>query len=468
MPTEIYLVKVGMTMTEGMVEKWFIPDGAQVKTGELVYALETEKINLDVDAETDGTVKHLVEPGVMMAPGDVVGYIYAAGEEIPAELPAPSGQAVNLAAPGQPTSEPAPAAATFAAAATRGDGGRILSSPAARRLAGELGVEIAQLKGTGPGGRILEADVAGGAAAAKVAPLSAAPASSATPGPSSPLARRRASELGVDLATVQGTGPGGRITKDDVEAAAAAPAASPSAARAPVDVSGPGAGESIPVKGIRKTIATRMKESLNTSAQLTMDMDVNMEDAVRLRTQLIDEWQVEGVRPTYTDLVVRAVAKALRLHPMMNSEFRDTEIALLPEVHVGIAVAIDEGLLVPVIRDADRRDLKSISLEASRLADAARTGTLGLDEMAGGTFTVSALGMYGVTSFTPIINAPQAGILGVNQIYDGLAWEGDTPVKRKTMCLSLTWDHRINDGAPAAQFLGTVRDLLEAPYRLLV
>jgi pyruvate dehydrogenase E2 component (dihydrolipoamide acetyltransferase) len=469
MPTEIYLVKVGMTMTEGMVEKWFISDGAQVKTGELVYALETEKINLDVDAEADGTVKHLVEPGVMMAPGDVVGYIYAAGEEIPAELPMPSGQAVSLAVPAsQLAAEPASTELTVAPAAARGDGGRILSSPAARRLAAELGVDIDRINGSGPGGRIVEADIASGAAMAKAAAPATSATRGATPGPSSPLARRRAAELGVDLATVQGTGPGGRITKDDVEAAAAAPAASPSAARAPGAVSGAGAGETIPVKGIRKTIAARMKASLDSSAQLTMDMDVSMEDAVRLRTQLIDEWEVEGVRPTYTDLVVRAVAKALRLHPMMNSEFRDTEIALLPEVHVGIAVAIDEGLLVPVIRDADRRDLKSISLEASRLADAARTGTLGLDEMAGGTFTVSALGMYGVTSFTPIINAPQAGILGVNQIYDGLAWEGDTPVKRKTMCLSLTWDHRINDGAPAAQFLGTVRDLLEAPYRLLV
>ena len=458
MPTEIYLVKVGMTMTEGMVEQWFVPDGGEVKTGEMVYALETEKINLDVDAETDGIVKHLVAPGVTMAPGDVVGYIYAAGEEIPAELPTPSGQAAAAPA-SQPSAEPTTSTvATISPAATRGDGGRILSSPAARRLAGELGVEIAQLNGSGPGGRIVETDVE---VASKAAP--GAPAA-ATAGPSSPLARRRATELGVDLATVQGTGPGGRITKDDVEAAAARPAA----ARAPTAGSGATAGETVPVKGIRKTIATRMKDSLDSSAQLTMDMEVSMEDAVRLRAQLIDEWQVEGVRPTYTDLVVRAVAKALRLHPMMNSEFRDTEIALLAEVHVGVAVAIEEGLLVPVIRDADQRDLKSISLEASRLADAARTGTLGLDEMAGGTFTVSALGMFGVDSFTPIINAPQAGILGVNRIYDGLAWEGDTPVKRKVMRLSLTWDHRINDGAPAAQFLGTVRDLLEAPYRLLV
>jgi pyruvate dehydrogenase E2 component (dihydrolipoamide acetyltransferase) len=463
MPTEIYLVKVGMTMTEGMVEQWFIPDGGEVKSGELVYALETEKINLDVDAEADGIVKHLVEPGVTMAPGDVVGYIYAAGEEIPAELPAPSGQAAT--APAIQSAEPTTSSvATIAPAANRGDGGRILSSPAARRLAGELGVDMSQLNGSGPGGRIVEADID---AAAKAAPAPAAIAG-ATAGPSSPLARRRAAELGVDLATVQGTGPGGRITKDDVDAAAAAPAARPAAARAPAAGSGAIAGQTVPVKGIRKTIATRMKDSLDSSAQLTMDMDVNMEETVRLRAQLIDEWEVEGVRPTYTDLVVRAVAKALRQHPMMNSEFRDTEIALLPEVHVGIAVAIDEGLLVPVIRDADQRDLKSISLEAARLADAARTGALGLDEMAGGTFTVSALGMFGVDSFTPIINAPQAGILGVNRIYDGLAWEGDTPVKRKIMRLSLTWDHRINDGAPAAQFLGTIRDLLEAPYRLLV
>ena len=464
MPTEIYLVKVGMTMTEGMVEQWFIPDGGEVKSGELVYALETEKINLDVDAEADGIVKHLVEPGVTMAPGDVVGYIYAAGEEIPAELPASTGQAATAPATQSTAAATPSSVATIAPAANRGDGGRILSSPAARRLAGELGVDMSQLNGSGPGGRIVEADID---AASKATPTPAA-AVAATAGPSSPLARRRATELGVDLATVQGTGPGGRITKDDVEAAAAAPAVRPAVARAPVAGSGAIAGETVPVKGIRKTIATRMKDSLDTSAQLTMDMDVSMEEAVRLRTQLIDEWEVEGVRPTYTDLVVRAVAKALRQHPMMNSEFRDTEIALLPEVHVGIAVAIDEGLLVPVIRDADQRDLKSISLEAARLADAARTGALGLDEMAGGTFTVSALGMFGVDSFTPIINTPQAGILGVNRIYDGLAWEGDTPVKRKIMRLSLTWDHRINDGAPAAQFLGTVRDLLEAPYRLLV
>ena len=267
-----------------------------------------------------------------------------------------------------------------------------------------------------------------------------------------------------------GTGPGGRITKEDVERAAANPSAAPKAVSAkptaaPAATSG---GQRVPVKGIRKTIATRMHDSLRNSAQLTMDMDVNMDDAVKLRTQLIAEWEAQNVRPTYTDLVVKAAAKALRGHPLMNSTFGETEIALLSEIHVGIAVAIDAGLVVPVIRHVDALAVRELALESARLAALARDGKLGLDDMAGGTFTVSALGMYGVDSFTPILNAPQSGILGVNRIRDDVAWDGDRPVKRKTMRLSLTWDHRVLDGAPAAQFLGAVRDLLEAPYRLLV
>jgi pyruvate dehydrogenase E2 component (dihydrolipoamide acetyltransferase) len=152
----------------------------------------------------------------------------------------------------------------------------------------------------------------------------------------------------------------------------------------------------------------------------------------------------------------------------MNSLMNEIEIVLLPEVHVGIAVALEEGLVVPVVRDTARRDLKAIAQETSRLAKAAREGALSMDDFAGGTFTVSTLGMFGVDAFTPILNPPQAGILGVNRIRDDVGWEGDRPVRRKAMTLSLTWDHRILDGEPAARFLGTVRDLLEAPYRLLV
>ena len=328
--------------------------------------------------------------------------------------------------------------------------GRLFSSPAARRLARELNVEIGTVNGSGPNGRIVEADVQA-AATAKPEPAKA-PASS-------PMARKLARELGVDLSTVQGTGPGGRITKEDVEQAASAPAAPELA---------PAEDRAVPVRAMRRTIARRMYDSQRSSAQLTMDMDVNMDDAVKLRTQLVDEWRDEGLRPTYTDLVIRASAKALAKHPNMNSVYGETEITLRGDINVGMAVALEEGLIVPVVRHADRLTMKQLVQESARLATAARDGTLTPDDLHDGTFTVSALGMFGVDSFTPIINAPQSGILGVNRIRDGVRWEGATPRKTREMRLSLTWDHRVLDGAPAAQFLATVRDLLEAPYRLLV
>ena len=450
LPKEIYLVKVGMNMTEGIVEEWCIADGATVKKGGLLYRLETEKVNLDVDAEVTGIVKHIVAEGVPMKPGDVVGYIYEADEAVPDILSRTGGPAAGAAAATVEASPadaaPPPAAATVP---TAGDG-RLFSSPAARRLARELNVEITTVNGTGPNGRIVEGDVQA-AATARPEPAKA-PASS-------PMARKLARELGLDLNRIQGTGPGGRITKEDVELAASAPAAPEFA---------PAEDRTIPVRAMRRTIARRMYESLQTSAQLTMDMDVNMDDAVKLRTQLIDEWEDEGLRPTYTDLVIRASAKALAKHPDMNSVYGETEITLRGDVNVGMAVALEEGLIVPVIRHANRIAMKQLAQESSRLAVAARDGTLTPDDLHDGTFTVSALGMFGVDSFTPIINAPQSGVLGVNRIRDGVRWEGATPRKTREMRLSLTWDHRVLDGAPAARFLGAVRDLLEAPYRLLV
>ena len=445
MPTEIYLVKVGMNMTEGIVEEWCVADGERVEQGDLLYRLETEKVNLDVDAEASGVVRHIVAEGVPMKPGDVVGYIYQPGESIPDSLPTAGGPILSLDTPAA-----GPSPAVPAAIATGGDG-RLRSSPAARRLAREMSVDIAEVNGTGPGGRIVEADVQAAAAAAPEPAKAAA---------SSPMARKLARELGVDLSRIAGTGPSGRITKQDVERAASRDLAPPDFA--------PTADRTVPVRAMRKTIATRMYESLRTSAQLTMNMDVGMDDAVKLRNQLIDEWRDEDLRPTYTDLVIRAAAKALKKHPNMNSVFGDAQITLLGDIHVGMAVALEEGLIVPVVRHANQLTMKQLVQESARLAAAARGGTLTPDDVHGGTFTVSALGMFGVDSFTPIINAPQSGILGVNRIRDGVRWEGATPRKTQQMRLSLTWDHRVLDGAPAAQFLGAVRDLLEAPYRLLV
>lgn len=456
MPREIYLVKVGMTMTEGMVSEWFIADGAEVKKGEMLYALETEKVNLDVDAEADGIVKHVVEVGINMEPGDVVGYIFEPGETVEDVLSNPGAASATPESQSDVTqAEVQPVAAPAAAPVASVVPGQIKSSPAARRLARELGVAISELSGSGPGGRIIERDVA----AAGKNPAAAAN-HLAKDIKASPLAKRIAAERGIDLGRVQGTGPGGRIVQSDLDQPL-------SSQLAPAVGSGPQAGEIIPLKGMRKTIAQRMHKSLMDSAQLTMDMSANMDDTVKLRGQLISEWK--GVsRPSFTDLVVKATAKALKLHPQMNSQMSSDGIHLISEVHIGIAVALPEGLVVPVIRNADQLDLKDLAIESARLAKAAKEGTLGLDDYAGGTFTISALGMYGVDSFTPIINQPQSGILGVNQIFDGLAWDGDTPVKQKQMNLSLTWDHRVLDGAPAAEFLQSVVKFLEEPYRLLL
>ena len=461
MPKELYLVKVGMSMTEGMVSEWFVQDGGQVKKGEMVYALETEKVNLDVDSDYTGTVKHLVEVGVTLEPGDVVGYIFEAGEDIPETLPGSPAAASEAELSVREASVEASPEPVIAQVAAPSADGHIKSSPAARRLAKELGVDYTQVAGTGPGGRIVEADIqAASQSGAAVSKVSAVIATGPEP-KASPLAKRLASERGVDLRNVQGTGPGGRIVQSDIENAAITSANA-------ATVSGPRAGERVPVKGMRKTIAARMHQSLQESAQLTMDMEVNMDDVVKMRSSLVEEWANEGVKPTYTDIVMKAVAKALRAHPMMNSQFLGAEIALMTEINVGMAVALPEGLVVPVVRNVDQLSIKELARETSRLAVAARGGTLGLDDYAGGTFTVTALGMYGVDSFTPIINQPQTGIMGVNRIFDGVEWSGEKPVKTKKMNLSLTWDHRAVDGAPAAEYLVEVRNLLQSPYRLLV
>jgi len=456
MPREIYLVKVGMTMTEGMVSEWFIADGAEVKKGEMLYALETEKVNLDVDAEADGTVKHLVEVGVTLAPGDVVGYIFEQGESIPDVLPGATSQP-DIVVNEEPVA--VESTAPMAVEDVVSDG-YVKASPAARRLAKELNVNYQTLQGTGPGGRIVEADVqsaASGQIASQQQSVAAIQSQSSANIKASPLAKRIAEQRAIDLSQVRGTGPGGRIVQSDLENLGASI----------TQASGPAAGDVVAVKGMRKTIAQRMYQSLQDSAQLTMDMAAVMEDAVRLREQLIREWD-GAARPTFTDLVIKAAAKALQKHPLMNSQFSDAGIQLLNEIHVGIAVALPEGLVVPVVRHADKLSLKEIAIESARLAASAREGTLGLDDYAGGTFTISALGMFGVDSFTPIINQPQSGILGVNRILDGIAWEGETPVRQKQMNLSLTWDHRVLDGAPAAEFLQTVVEYLSEPYRLLV
>ena len=445
MPTEIYLLKVGMTMTEGIVDEWYVADGDQVQSGEPVYRLETEKVNMDVEADVSGVVKHIAQVGETLAPGDVVGWIFAVDEPIPDVLPTPKSNPNIASLDGDDQVQSSSNVAPQSTLASNEK--HIKASPAARRIARERGVSLDGVVGSGPGGRIVENDVP-----------DAVPSEVSPPQRVSPAARRLAKELKVDLSIVQGTGPNGRITKDDVTVAAEstqAPQANEIAA-------------ATPIRGMRKTIATHMYASLQSTAQLTIEMEVCMDDAVKLRAALLSEWENDGVRVTYTDLVIAACTKALRNHSKMNTTSDQDTLQTHDAVHVGIAVALEEGLIVPVLRDAHRKPLKDRAIEAASLAERARDGTLALDDVSGGTFTVTSLGMYGVDTFTPILNSPQTGILGVGRIYDGVRWMDEHPIKTQNLRLSLTWDHRIVDGAPAAEFLRDVKTLLESPYRLIV
>jgi pyruvate/2-oxoglutarate dehydrogenase complex dihydrolipoamide acyltransferase (E2) component len=263
----------------------------------------------------------------------------------------------------------------------------------------------------------------------------------------------------VDLAAVAGTGPGGRVLRSDIAAAAARPAP---ATQASTPASTPSS--VIPLTGMRGVIATRMHASLQEMAQLTLGTEATMDAAVALRAQLKEQWQQA---PTITDLVVRAAALSLRDHPRLNAEVRDNAVHLREEINVGLAVALEEGLMVPVLKRADQLPLSAMAAETRRLAQAARTGKLTLPELEGGTFTVSTLGSFGIDFFTPVITPGQVAILGVGRLRDSVRWEEDTPHRTQVLTLSITFDHRAVDGAPAAEFLRSVASRLTNPLTLL-
>lgn len=288
----------------------------------------------------------------------------------------------------------------------------------------------------------------------------------------SPRARALAEAAGLDVRTVVGTGPDGRIVERDVQRALAergqqvpAPA---SIGPAPPPAAPQGVSATVSPR-LRAVIAKRMMESLHQSAQLTLTTEVDMAEASRLRDEVAPELERrEGVRPTYTDLVVRAVALALRDHPALNARWEGDGVRRLEEIHIGVAVALDEGLVVPVVRHADRLSLAQIAAAVRGLSERARAFRLRPEEIQGSTFTVTNLGMYDVDAFTPILNPPEAGILGVGRVHRRPVAVGDQVVIRPTMVLSLTFDHRVVDGAPAAQFLQRVKHVLEHPYLLLL
>jgi len=431
MATPIHLPKVGMTMEEGTLTKWVAVDGASVKRGDVIFEMETEKVQMEIEADADGALKHLVSEGDVLHPGEVVGVLLAAGEAVPQAL------LDQVAAQGG-TPPPAP-------------------SPLAER-------------GSSP-----EVSSAAGASGAGVSP---APNSGDGAVRASPIARRLADENGIDVRTLTGSGPDGRIVERDVQRAIEAKTAAPAVSTPEVSsaAGGPGAGASpapampgasSPYAGRRRTTGQRMHESLASMAQLTLVSETGVDEALTMLHGLNREWRKDGIVVTLTGLIVRASAIALREHPGLNARLDGDQIIVAPEVHVGVAVNQEHGLMVPVVRNADATSLKEVAQNLHMLVQKARADTLQLDDVSGGTFTVTSLEGTVVDAFTPIINPPQAAILGVGRVREVAAFEDANVVKRQVTTLSLTFDHRLNDGAPAAVFLERVGELLSRPYMLM-
>ena len=479
MATEFLMPKLGLTMEEGTITEWLVADGADVAAGEPILRIETDKTETDVEAAAPGRLHIVGQVGDTFACGELIGWFLADGEAVPggggARPAATASAAVAASAAGGTT-------ATVAAAPTHTvtAGGRVVASPRARSLARERGIDLRLLRGTGPGGRIVAADVEEAPTAPAATTPPAAPTPAAAPAPSARVqrggqgvpatasARLLADLLGIDIAQVPVDPVEQRVTRDSVAlhvrgllaAAAAAPREpAPAALAAPLQ----DPTRTIRLAGMRGTIAKRMHQSLQQMAQLTLFMDADVDAVVADRNA---RKAAGGVTPSYTDYVIAAVTRALVEHPIVNSQITEDGVALLPTVHVGMAVALDDGLIVPVVHDTGRHDLASLGAETSRLAAAARDGALTLAELEGGTFSVSTLGMFGVDGFTPVINPPNTAILGVGRLREDVVLVDGAVAARTRLTLSLTWDHRAFDGAPAAAFCKRVTELLADPSAL--
>jgi pyruvate dehydrogenase E2 component (dihydrolipoamide acetyltransferase) len=404
MATRVDMPQLGLTMETGTILQWLKAEGEKVEKGQPVVLIQTDKVEYEVEAPAAGTLLAVAaKEGTELPVGSLMGVIGQPGEEIAALLGgALASKAAAVAPPAArpaqvPPSQPTPAAAPVL---TRAPGERVKVSPVAKKLAQEHGIDVNTLTGTGPEGRIVRED--------------------------------------VERVIAAGTGP-----------APAPQAVTP---------------ETIPLSGIRKVIFDRMGQSWREAARVTLFVDVDMTEMVRLRGAKGPEWERRfGVKVSYSDLIHLAVARALKEEPRINCRLEGQAVRIRREVNLSFAVDLGEGLVAAVIKDADRKSLGELSKVARDLAERARAGKLSPGDMADGTFTVTNLGGFGVEAFTPIINQPQAGILGVGKILEKPVVLGGGIHIRSMVTLSLVFDHRLIDGAPAAKFLAKVKELLENP-----
>jgi pyruvate dehydrogenase E2 component (dihydrolipoamide acetyltransferase) len=405
MATKVLMEALSPTMEEGRLVEWKKKEGEPVATGEVLAEVETDKAVMDLQARAAGIMlKHLIAPGTTVPVGNLVGVIGDAGEDISA----------LVAAQPAPVARPVPAAATPS-----------LSGPTARP---------ASEPGPAAGGRIK----------------------------ASPLARKIAADRGVDLSGVRGSGPEGRIVVRDLDRAPAAPAATGFAA--PILRAGTGEPfRDVPLTQLRKAIAKRLAQSIGPVPTFYLTTEVDMERVAEARQALA----AAEVKISFNDIIVKAVALALRQHPACNAWWQDDRIRYWNEIHVSMAVAIEDGLITPVIRHADLKSLRQIGAESRDLAARARERRLAPEEYTGGTFSVSNLGMFDIDQFTAVINPPEAGILAVGSIAPKAVADGGQVVVRRRMRVTMSCDHRVIDGATGAAFLQTLKQMLENPLAML-
>ena len=443
---ELKLPILGQSVEEAQIVDWLKQEGDPVKEGEPVCTVQTDKAEIEVESTASGVLrKILVQPGVDVPVLSPIALIGTADEALPdlsaygtkgaGAAPAAS---VEASAPSAPVAPTSPAAVPEAAAAEADTGGRVAVSPRARKRAAGLHIDPERLSGTGVGGRVVDADVQAYAEQLQDTPMT-------------PTARRIAGAQGVDPATLQGTGLGGKITKQDVSTAR--PAAS---AAAPAAVPASGEIQRVPLTPMRRIIAKRMAESKFSAPHYYVTVEVDMAAAKQFRAGL------RAYKASFNDLVLFAVTQTLREFPAVNARWGEDAIELVGDVNLGVAVALPTGLIVPVLRQAQHLSLEGLCAATKALVDKAQNGKLLPDDYAGNTFTVSNLGPFGVDQFTAIINQPDSAILAVGQMKDRVVVLDGGMHIRPVMKLTLSSDHRVVDGAIAAQFMGNLKARLEA------
>ena len=437
MATNVLLPQWGMNMEDGTLTRWLVSEGDEITEGQPMVEVETAKINSELESPASGVVYHIMAAeGSLVKVGALVAVIGEPGEN----PPRPDPDAVAPAGARRPRRR-RDARPTGAAARQ--------VTPVARRLARDNNIELDGVNGTGPRGRITEQDVRDAIEARQSRPRAQVV----------PRARMLARQEDVDLDDVTGSGPNGRITVADVERAIGERDAGAARAEA--------VGEVVPLTGLRKIIADRMTMSVSTMAQVTLSTEADITELLELRESLVAEWRPHRIRPLDLDLIIAAVARSLKAHPRLNAHLVDGDVLLLKEVNIGVAVAVPDGLVVPVLKGADSLDLLHIARQIRTLADKTRKNALGVDDMTGAGFTVTALSNYDIDVFTPIIDPPQVAILGLGRAIEKPVVVDGEIVVRSMMHMSVTFDHRALDGVPVAEFMRTLKASIESPAELV-